>query len=99
MMIGYIDLGNMGGVLASRLALKYPLHVHDQNPSATQRIRGPNLTPCANPSELAASCETIFLCLPTTDQVRDVLFGANGIAATVRPGSMIVDQTKNNVHP
>jgi 3-hydroxyisobutyrate dehydrogenase len=35
----------------------------------------------------------IFLCLPTSDHVREVIFGKAGLSASLRPGTMIVDQT------
>lgn len=47
---------------------------------------------------LARDCEMIFLCLPSSDVVREVLFGREGLAQTLSPGSIIVDQTTGDPH-
>jgi 3-hydroxyisobutyrate dehydrogenase-like beta-hydroxyacid dehydrogenase len=39
----------------------------------------------------AAAADIIFLCLPGTEAVRDVLLGEQGIASRLRPGSIVVD--------
>jgi len=93
MTIGYVGLGNMGGALARRLQRQHPLLVHDADEVAMERAVAHGSTPCAKLADLAARCEVILLCLPTSEQVRAVLFGANGIAAAARPGTLIVDQT------
>ncbi len=91
--IGYIGLGSMGGAIASRLQLTHPLMVHDQNEAAIRRLEADGATPCENLGDLASRCEVIMLCLPTSDQVRDVIFGEDGLAAKAKPGTLIADQT------
>lgn len=96
MTIGYVGLGSMGGALARRLALSYPLAVHDLGEAAVARLAAVGAIACRSPAEVAAACDTIFLCLPTSNEVRDAIFGADGIAGTVRPGTLIVDQTSGD---
>jgi 3-hydroxyisobutyrate dehydrogenase len=91
--IGYVGLGNMGGALARRLQLTYPLLVNDKSDVAIERMEKLGARRCASLSTLAEQCDTIFLCLPTSDQVREVLFGNDGLAASVKRGAVIVDQT------
>lgn len=91
--VGYIGLGNMGGPLARRLQQTVPLHVHDLSEAATESLRALGATPQASPADLARHCDTILLCLPTTDHVRQAIFGAGGIAETARPGTIVADQT------
>ena len=91
--IGYVGLGNMGGALAERLQLTHPLIVHDQNEAAVRHLVQSGATSCADLADLGARCEVILLCLPTSDQVRDVIFGEGGLAAAGKPGMLIVDQT------
>jgi 3-hydroxyisobutyrate dehydrogenase len=93
MTIGYIGLGNMGGPLARRIQLQHQLLVYDPSAAAVQRMVEKGSTPCASAAELASRCDVIMLCLPTSDQVRSVLFGENGIASVVKAGTLIVDQT------
>jgi 3-hydroxyisobutyrate dehydrogenase len=93
MTIGYIGVGNMGGALASRLLQSHPLIVFDMSAAAVQALVGKGARAAASPAEVAAQCDVIFLCLPTSVQVRDLLFGAGGLAGALKPGSLVVDQT------
>lgn len=96
MTLGYVGLGNMGGALARRLQLRHPLQVYDLDRSTVERMATHGATPCAGLAELAARCEVIFLCLPTSHHVQGVIFGEKGLAAAARPGTLIVDQTTGN---
>ena len=78
MKIGYIGLGNMGGALAARLQLTHPLTVHDRSASAVQALVDLGATAAQRPQDLAAGCDIVFLCLPTSQFVDQVLFGADG---------------------
>ena len=93
MSIGYVGLGNMGGALASRLQLTHTLFVHDRSDVALERLHGEGAVPCATLADVTSRCEVILLCLPTSDHVREVIFGVDGLAGTVKPGTLIVDQT------
>jgi 3-hydroxyisobutyrate dehydrogenase len=93
MKVGYVGLGSMGGALARRLQLRFPLFVHDTNDGARQRMVEHGATSCSDLSELAGACDIILLCLPTSEHVRTVIFGEGGLASATRPGTLIVDQT------
>lgn len=93
MTIGYVGLGSMGGALARRLQLTHPLLVHDMSEAAMQRVIERGATASSSLLDLAARCDVILLCLPTSEHIRAVIFGENGIAATAKPGTLIVDQT------
>ncbi|MBM7365417.1 NAD(P)-dependent oxidoreductase [Gordonia hydrophobica] len=95
MEIGYIGLGNMGGALAERLQLARPLKVYDANADAVRRLVDAGATACRNAGEIAADCDIIFLCLPTSEHVRSVVFDAE-FSARLTPGTIIVDQTTGN---
>lgn len=93
MNIGYVGLGNMGGALARRLQLQHTLCVYDRDAAAVRRLVDAGARACASVRELAAQCDTILLCLPTSNHVRAVIFGDEGIVSTARAGTLIVDQT------
>lgn len=93
MTIGYVGLGSMGGALARRLQLTHPLRVYDVNPAAVARMVEAGAIGCTSLPELAAACDVILLCLPKSDHVRTAIFGADGLAAALRPGTLLVDQT------
>ena len=98
MNIGYVGLGSMGGALARRLQLTHPLHVFDLDATAVARLCAQGAIACANLRELAASCDLILLCLPTSVHVRAAIFGADGLIDGLRPGTLIVDQTTGDPH-
>jgi len=91
--IGYVGLGSMGGALARRLQLTHPLQVYDLDPQAVARMAAAGATPCASLPELAGRCDILFLCLPKSDHVRAAIFGPDGLAGALRPGTLLVDQT------
>ena len=91
--IGYIGLGSMGGALARRLQLSHPLHVFDRDEDAIASLIESGARRCNTLREVGEACRIIFLCLPTSEHVRAVLFGEDGLAAALRSGTMIVDQT------
>lgn len=96
MQIGYVGLGNMGGALARRLQLTHALLVHDQDEASVRRLVERGATAADGLRDIGARCELILLCLPTSEHVRKVLLGKDGIAATARPGTLIVDQTSGD---
>jgi len=94
--IGYVGLGNMGGALARRLQLAHPLRVFDVNQTSVVALVESGAAPCASLQELGASCDIVFLCLPTSEHVRSTIFGSQGLAQNLRPGAVIVDQTSGD---
>lgn len=93
MALGYVGLGNMGALLVKRLRLEHEVAVYDLSPAAVDRAAGMGATPCASLRDLAARCDTILLCLPTSTEVRAALYGEDGLLAGAAPGTLIVDQT------
>jgi 3-hydroxyisobutyrate dehydrogenase len=96
MNLGYIGLGDMGGALATRLVSRHPLHVYDTSEAAVAAMTGKGATPCFSVADLANRCSTVLLCLPTSKHVRSVVFGSGGLADSLRPGSLIIDQTSGD---
>lgn len=97
MTIGYIGLGAMGGAVARRLLQTgEDLLVYDKDAAAVQRLAQDGAVPCAEAAELCRRSDVVLLCLPTSDHVREVLFGDGGLAAAAAPGTLIVDQTSGD---
>ncbi len=92
--IGFIGLGRMGGGMAQNLAKAgHQLCVFDARSDAMQPLVDAGAGVATNPADLASKCELIFLCLPFTPQVRDAIFGENGIASAACQGLTIIDTT------
>jgi 3-hydroxyisobutyrate dehydrogenase len=49
--------------------------------------------PVADLPSLARTCDVIMICVPTSADVRQALFGQGGLAEGLSPGKIVVDQT------
>jgi 3-hydroxyisobutyrate dehydrogenase len=97
MNLGYVGLGKMGGALARRLMKQHTLRAYDLRPAVVQEFAAAGAVPAQDLRALADQCDLIMTCLPTSNQVRDVIFGVaggdGGLAAHLKPGSLIADMT------
>src|SRR5579871_2073076 len=96
MNLGYIGLGRMGGALVRRLLPHVKLRVHDLNPEAVARFAAVGALPAQDLPSLAHECDIVMTCLPTSKEVRDVVFGEHGLARHLKRGSLVVDMTTAN---
>ena len=92
--IGYIGLGVMGGALARRLLREHKLTVFDLSPERCAAFAALGATVAASPAEVGAASDIVLTCLPTSAQVKEVIFGDNeGLIRGLQPGALIADQT------
>jgi 3-hydroxyisobutyrate dehydrogenase len=98
MAIGYVGVGSMGGALARRLQLQHRVTVFDLNADFVQRMVEKGSSSATSLAELGAACDVILLCLPTSKNVEQVIFGEGGLAGAVKPGTLIVDQTSGDAN-
>jgi 3-hydroxyisobutyrate dehydrogenase len=92
--IGYVGLGVMGGALARRLLRNDALTVFDLSSERCTKFAAAGATVVGSPAEVGAASDIVLTCLPTSAQVREVIFGDNdGLIRGLRPGGLIIDQT------
>lgn len=96
MKIGYIGLGSMGGALAKRLHQTHPLVVYDRDANCIKKFVEIGATSANSIADLSKTSDIIILCLPTSEHVRDAIFGVDGVASTAKPGTLIIDQTSGD---
>jgi len=91
--VGFIGLGIMGGPMAANLqAGGCKLYLHDlKNPPVALVEAG--ATVCTNATEVAKRADIIIVMVPDTPHVEEALFGANGVAAGLSPGKIVVDMS------
>jgi len=93
MRVGFIGLGIMGRPMAGRLAAGgHELAVFARR-EVPAELREQGVAACASSREVAARAEAIITMLPDTPQVEEVLFGANGVAAGLTPGKVVIDMS------
>ena len=91
MPVGLIGLGAMGrGMAASLRRAGHALHVHDVRTEAARAFAAEGGTACASAAELAAACDIVISVVVNAEQTEQVLFGAGGVAAAMKPGSVFV---------
>lgn len=97
--VGYIGLGNAGFSMASNLPKAgYKLVVHDADSAKAERAAKEWQSTIASggKAEAFADCEVIITMLPQGKIVREVLFGQNGIARALKPGTIVVDTSSSS---
>ena len=88
--IGLIGLGNAGWPMAQRImSLGYALSVYDLNPAAVEAAVKLGARAAGSPDEAVADV-TITL-LPSSVEVNQAVFGANGAFAALGPGKTLID--------
>lgn len=93
MRVGYVGLGAMGGALAAHLVQKHSLTVLDLNRDAVASFVARGAHGAHDSAAVARRSEVVLLCLPRSSDVRHVLFGPNGLAEGLAPGTVVIDQT------
>ena len=87
--LGFIGLGIMGAPMALHLInAGHPVFVHTRG-KLPEDIVTSSAVACASAEEVARKADIVFLMVPDTSNVDDVLFGANGVAAALNAGGAI----------
>mgnify|MGYP003945703027 CR=1 FL=1 len=89
--VGVIGLGAMGlGVARSLLRAGLRAHACDVRPEVLQQFASEGGIACKTPAELGASCEVVITVVVNAAQTEQVLFGEQGAAAAMQPGSLVI---------
>jgi 2-hydroxy-3-oxopropionate reductase len=83
----------MGGPMAQHLqAGGHKLYLHDLKNPPFSLVEG-GATVCTSASEVAVRADIIIVMVPDTPDVEEALFGKDGVAKGLRPGSIVVDMS------
>ena len=89
--VGVIGLGAMGKGMAGSLRRSgRKVHVFDVRTEAAEAFAAEGGVACASPAELAAHCDVIVSVVVNAEQTESVLFGVDGCASAMKPGSVFV---------
>lgn len=89
--VGIVGVGNMGGGMAQRLlACGWQVAVCDLDPARAQFLEEKGAVQRATPGLCAMDSVATIVCVVDAGQTETVLFGADGIAQTARPGSAVL---------
>ncbi len=91
--VGFIGLGIMGRPMATNLVKAgTDVMVSDLNESVVAELCAMGAT-SGTYTEIAQACDRILIILPTGAIVRSVIFGENGLAASLTPGKVVCDMS------
>ncbi len=91
--LGFIGLGTMGTPMCERLiAAGHRLYVHTRS-KVPASIAGTGATRCPTARTVAGQADIVFLMVPDTPHVEDVLFGESGVASGLARGKVVVDMS------
>src|SRR4051812_17171940 len=89
--LAFIGLGIMGLPMATHLrAAGHPLTVHTRTKSKAQPLLDQGATYADSPAAAAQNADVIFLCLPDTPDVEQVV---HALLPALRPNQIIVDHS------
>jgi 2-hydroxy-3-oxopropionate reductase len=89
MKVGFIGLGIMGAPIARHLAEKYEMSVFDIDIKKMETILG-----ARKASDIAGvgyEADVVLLSLPSSEIVKEVIIGNNGLKSVMKPGSVVID--------
>ena len=90
--IGYVGIGLMGLPMVRRLLERgYPVTVHDIVDDRSRLAEAAGATVATSAAEVVPDADLVLLNLPTTDAVGEAVFGAKGVASSLRPPQLLVD--------
>jgi 3-hydroxyisobutyrate dehydrogenase len=90
--LGFAGIGLMGLPMCLRLlAAGYPLTVWNRNRAKCAPLVEAGARQVATPAELCEHADVVMLCLADTAVVREVVFGAAGVAAGAKSAQLLVD--------
>ncbi len=89
--LGVVGLGSMGfGAAVSALRKGVPTIGLDTRPEARQRFVAEGGSATDSLAELGARCDAVVVLVVNAAQTEEVLFGADGLLGTLKPGSVVI---------
>ena len=90
--VGFVGLGTMGAAMAANLARAgFPLTVWNRTPGRAGPLLALGAVEAHSPREVARASEVVVTCVTDSPQVAEVLFGPDGLAEGLVPGSLLID--------
>jgi 2-hydroxy-3-oxopropionate reductase len=91
--LGFIGLGIMGAPMCGHLiAAGHQLFVHTIG-KMPEAIANSGATQCVSNRAVAERADIVFVMVPDTPDVQEVLFGERGVAAGLAKGKTVVDMS------
>ena len=94
MKVGFVGLGIMGAPMAANLiGAGFALNVYNRTPGKCEALEKLGAIAYPTPAGLASASEVVVTIVSDTPDVEAVLFGGNGLAEGLEPGSVVIDMS------
>lgn len=93
MNLGFIGLGTMGRPMLEKLLAAGHQVKCSRIKSVSEYLLNQGAVAAETPADAAIDAEIVILMLPDIGDVENVLFGAQGVAQAIRPGSLVIDMS------
>jgi 3-hydroxyisobutyrate dehydrogenase len=94
MRVGFIGLGLMGSPMAKNILKgKIPLTVYNRTSSKVTEFISLGASIAKNPKELAETCDVVITMVTGPNDVKEILFGVNGVVEGTHKGLIVVDMS------
>lgn len=94
MNVAFIGTGIMGAPMAGHLlAAGHALTVHNRTKAKAEPLLARGARWAATPADAARDADAILVCVTDTPDVERVILADDGVLATIKPGSIVVDHS------
>ena len=96
--VAFLGLGAIGAPMARQLARRFDLAVWNRTASRAVAFASTHhgASHARTPAEAAAGRDVVVTCLPTSNEVEQVLDGPNGLLAGLQRGALVIDCTSGD---
>ncbi|MGH3406724.1 MAG: 2-hydroxy-3-oxopropionate reductase [Streptosporangiaceae bacterium] len=92
--VGFIGLGIMGAPMAANLVRAgFDVVGHNRSPSRQEALVSAGGRAAASAAEAAGQADAVITMLPDSPDVQAVLLGQDGVFASARPGTLVIDMS------
>lgn len=96
--VGWIGLGAIGAPMAERVRrVGFALQVWNRDPRKAEGLVAAGARGASTPAALARASDAVCLCVTDDKAIEQVVFGPDGVAAGMAPGTVVVDHS--TIHP
>jgi 3-hydroxyisobutyrate dehydrogenase len=90
--VAFLGLGTMGAAMAANLARAgFPVTAWNRTPGRAGELDELGIGRADSAADAASGADIVVLCVSDTPDVEAVLFGADGVVAGARAGTLIID--------
>jgi len=88
--VGFVGVGKIGLPISENL-IKSGYRVLGYRRGSLEEFEKVGGTPAKSPAEIGAQADIVFSCLPSSDALNQVVQGPQGLAASARPGQIVIE--------